>query len=163
MKTDRSDEQPNKLEKYDMQHETLERVLFGLETATHRLENLLPPKPLKLIFDEIREDRAWYLRDSLVKDCISRSNCCGRDSRCCENRHLGKLRGRRRGIGHCTIECWCCQVSRGLENNEKEINEFLKDLKEDMDLHLQFHHNFTVSRRLFHFTGQVSIWEASNR
>lgn len=86
-----------------------------------------------MTFDEIREDRAWYLRDSLVKDCIS-SGCCGRDCRCCENRHLGKLRGRRRGIGHCIIECWCCQVSRGFETNEKEVNEFLKDLKEDMDL-----------------------------
>ena len=87
LKIDRSDDELKELEKYDLKHETLGLDLFWLEIATHRFENLSPPEPLKMILSKIREDPTRYLRDSLVKDCISRGGCCGRDCRCCENRH----------------------------------------------------------------------------
>ncbi|KAJ5968371.1 hypothetical protein N7501_004619 [Penicillium viridicatum] len=87
----------------------LKCVIPEIAEALHNAEVLLPQRPLKKICDKIRQDPAWYLRKELINDCIERGGCCGRTCGCCEKRCLT---GKEKGIGYCTMGCWCCEVNR---------------------------------------------------
>lgn len=76
-------------------------------------EGHLPEKPLKRVYQQIRENPGWYLREELIKDCKSRGGCCGRSCRCCEKRASTSKPDY--GIGHCSLSCWCCDKDRGSE------------------------------------------------
>ena len=66
----------------------------------------------------VKSNPAWYLREELVEDCVSRGGCCSRDCGCCERRRLSAKNGT--GIGHCTVEYMCCIHDRGSEFTAKE-------------------------------------------
>lgn len=108
-----------------------ERFMLEKEKL-YAAEFLLPEKPLGRAYHKIRENPAWYLRTELVEDCIARGGCCGRECRCCENRHLtqnnkGKWKP---GTGHCTLECYCCSENRGFPlvgEKKLEANKRLRD------------------------------------
>lgn len=82
----------------------VERILYHLEVR-------LPRGTLKNSYDKLREDPTWYLRKELVKDCVARGGCCGRDCGCCAKRHLNS--DKRRGIGYCSMQFACCESHRG--------------------------------------------------
>jgi len=86
----------------------------------YHLETRLPRGTLKESYDKLREDPTWYLRKELVKDCAAKGGCCGRDCGCCAKRHLNS--GRRRGIGHCSILCACCEVYRGSNFTDEQLS-----------------------------------------
>lgn len=77
------------------------------ESNLYYSEAALPGIPLKELYDAVREDEKWYLRDELVKDCTRRGGCCGKGCDCCEGRLEDPAR---KGLsGHCTLGCACCQ------------------------------------------------------
>jgi hypothetical protein len=94
------------------------RILYHLEVR-------LPRGTLKNSYDKLREDPTWYLRKELVKDCVAKGGCCGRDCGCCAKRHLNSEK--RRGIGHCSTQCACCESHRGSDFTDGKLFE-LRDL-----------------------------------
>ncbi|CRL25255.1 unnamed protein product [Penicillium camemberti] len=80
-------------------------------------ESMFPPGSLKRNYDAMREDLAWYLRQELVQDCISRGGCCARGCDCCRNRATARYE---RGVGHCTGGFGCCSSERGFEYTAEE-------------------------------------------
>jgi hypothetical protein len=89
------------------------------------LEIQLPRGILKKSYDKIREDPTWYLRKELVKICVARGGCC-------EKRHLNS--DKRRGIGHCTLRCACCDSHRGSvfsDEQEAELRTVMEQSLED--------------------------------
>ena len=68
----------------------------------------------------------WWLHTALTEDCTANGGCCGRPCGCCRNRVLGT--GRDLGVGHCTIECGCCQKTRGFALSD-EAKDFLRSLR----------------------------------
>lgn len=71
-------------------------------------ENALPPQ-LKQLYDNLRRNPKWYMRQGMVEDCSAQGGCCSRGCGCCEKRSFSSEKGQ----GHCTIGCWCCSVYRG--------------------------------------------------
>jgi hypothetical protein len=61
----------------------------------------------------------------LVQDCAGKGGCCGRDCGCCINRPAD-LDTRKLGVGHCTVECGCCNKARGFELTEDEKKAYDK-------------------------------------
>lgn len=87
---------------------------------------MLPAKPLKELYDSLREDPKWYLREELVEDCKGRGGCCARECGCCEKRQATP--GYTKGIGHCSVTCGCCIETRGFELTEQEEDMFHDNL-----------------------------------
>lgn len=83
------------------------------EQRLYKLESLLPAGPFRRAYDTYRSNPKWYLHPDLRNDCAGRGGCCGRQCGCCEKREPTPRR--RRGVGHCTIECGCCAIARGFE------------------------------------------------
>ena len=79
---------------------------------------------LKMKWDELRRDKEWFMRQELVHDCSERGGCCSRACGCCFKRT--SLKGQ--GLGHCTPECWCCEVSRAVELTSFQKKEIAADL-----------------------------------
>lgn len=94
------------------------------------LEYLLPFGPL---YETWRSNPKWYLYPHLVADCADKGGCCSRQCGCCQRCESGP--GRRRGMGHCTIDCICCSEARGFDlkdsDRKKIINSSFRVL-EDM-------------------------------
>lgn len=106
-----------KLEDVKSQHMELSRRLYEVE--------VILPEFVRQNYDWIRQDPKWYMRRELVKDCVDRGGCCGRDCGCCA------LRARRyyeKGVGHCTIECLCCVGCRGFRPSVGEKSDTLKGM-----------------------------------
>lgn len=114
----RSLEDPTKdeIQVYESDLEDIKEVTWNIAQALYNTESMLPQRPLRKIYDEIRQNPAWYLRKELIQACMRRGGCCGRSCGCCEKRCLAKGRG----IGHCTTECWCCEATRGHPVTEEE-------------------------------------------
>ncbi|KAJ5443277.1 hypothetical protein N7445_004390 [Penicillium cf. griseofulvum] len=62
-----------------------------------------------------RSHPRWYMHSVLCKDCAGRGGCCERDCGCCSNRTWRKF-----SVGHCTVECSCCEKARGFKHGAKE-------------------------------------------
>ena len=92
--------------------------------ALYRAESMLRLE-FKEAYDSLRRDVRWFMREEMVQDCSDRGGCCSRECGCCERRHLSK----RKGKGHCTIECRCCISFQGFELPEEEKVEINKDLE----------------------------------
>lgn len=106
----------DEIQVYESDLEDIKEVTWNIAQALYNTESMLPQRPLRKIYDEIRQNPAWYLRKELIQACMRRGGCCGRSCGCCEKRCLAKGRG----IGHCTTECWCCEATRGHPVTEEE-------------------------------------------
>lgn len=85
------------------------------KTKLYTDEVTLPPR-LKHLYDSLRRNPKWYMREGLVKNCSAQDGCCSRGCGCCEKRSLSEKSGQ----GHCTINCWCCSVHRGCDPTATE-------------------------------------------
>ncbi|KAJ6032455.1 hypothetical protein N7540_003187 [Penicillium herquei] len=86
------------------------QIALAEYTLYHKEQSILVP--LRELYDFSREDARWFMRAELVKDCASQGGCCARDFGCCAERASSP---RKKGVGHCTVEFWCCSSSRGFE------------------------------------------------
>lgn len=93
------------------------------EHALYRAESMLEPNT-KRLYDKVRCNTMWFMREEMVQDCSDRGGCCSRQCGCCAQRHLSE---RQKGRGHCTFECWCCISFRGFDLPEEEKEEIRKD------------------------------------
>ena len=80
----------------------------------------------KDLYNSLRRDSKWFMREEMVQECSDRGGCCSRECGCCERRHLSK---RKKGRGHCTIECGCCIGFRGFELPEEQKQGMSKDFE----------------------------------
>ncbi|KAJ5601146.1 hypothetical protein N7510_010680 [Penicillium lagena] len=73
-----------------------------------------------------RSHPKWYMHRVLREDCVGRGGCCGRNCGCCSNRQniLRKF-----AIGHCTVECSCCERARGFELDPKQKAQIQETFK----------------------------------
>jgi hypothetical protein len=88
---------------------------IGAKTKLYTDEVTLPPH-LKHLYDSLRHNPKWYMREGLVENCSAQDGCCSRGCGCCEKRSLSEKKGQ----GHCTINCWCCSVHRGYGPTDTE-------------------------------------------
>jgi hypothetical protein len=117
-----------KVKEWEEEIQGLQKEICMEQHALYRCEAFLPHRPLKQMYDALRENSTWYCRPELVKDCAERGGCCGRSCRCCQKRHLTTQRTK--GIGHCTIDCSCCSEMRGADPTPEERAAILKMLTE---------------------------------
>lgn len=129
-KTEAYDDYLHNLGVLEEHHEELRRTTDHIERKLYDLESNLPQRPLKKIYDRIRQDPTWYLQKQLIQGCIANGGCCSRRCRCCEHRHLNSVR--RNGIGHCTIRCGCCASHRGFRYTEEEKTDIREDLYDSL-------------------------------
>jgi hypothetical protein len=120
------------LEEVNEQLEVVKRQYPKKEQALYRAESMLSPA-FRGLYDSVRHDAAWFMCERMVQDCSDRGGCCSRGCGCCGQRHLS---ARKKGIGHCTSECWCCISFRGFELPEKEKKEITKDMESRLKTHL---------------------------
>lgn len=103
-------EKANKeLEEAEAQFRRKEYVIYSKETMLEA--------EFKEPYDSLRRDTKWFMREEMIQDCSGRGGCCSRECGYCEQRHISK---RKRGKGHCTVECWCCITFRGYELPERK-------------------------------------------
>lgn len=107
----------HKLDDVKYQHSQLSHKLYEIETML--------PGLVKKNYELIRKDPKWYMRKELVKDCADRGGCCGRDCGCCV---LRAKHSYKKGVGHCTVECFCCVGFRGFRPSPEEKRDILKGM-----------------------------------
>lgn len=113
---------------FDNANEQLEKTRAQAPEKEYRLYravSMLDPY-FKNLYDNLRDNAQWFMRQDMVRDCSDRGGCCSRDCGCCSHRQLFKGT---KGDGHCTTECWCCTVFRGFELSAIEKEAFSKDLR----------------------------------
>jgi hypothetical protein len=106
------------LEESQLQYPIKEWALYQAECRLHSI--------LKEPYDRLRRDPKWYMREEMVQDCSDRGGCCSRECGCCEQRHLSK---KKKGRGHCTVECKCCIGLRGFELPESQKQEMRQNFE----------------------------------
>lgn len=119
------DSYKTQLEEANEQLEEAKRQYPRKEQALYRAESMLPPI-FRDVYDSIRHDAAWFMCEGMVQDCSDRGGCCSRGCGCCAQRHLSE---KKKGIGHCTSECWCCISFRGFELPEQEKEEITNGIE----------------------------------
>ncbi|KAJ5371593.1 hypothetical protein N7517_003599 [Penicillium concentricum] len=72
------------LEKANQQLKNAQLQYPRKEYALYRAER----RGLKEVYDSLRRDPKWFMREELVQDCSDRGGCCSRDCGCCAQRHL---------------------------------------------------------------------------
>ena len=82
-------------------------------------------RPLKKIYDRIRQNPALYHRKELTNDCVERGGCCSRSCGCCKKRCLTS---KERGAGYCTEQCYCCGVNRGYNISRAQWETVMSNL-----------------------------------
>lgn len=118
---------PEEQAKINDKLDTLRADYFLEDLRRERLRSYFIDESLNRAFDLWRSHPYWYLHKTLIDDCATRGGCCGRACGCCRNRKLPPQR--RSAVGHCTLECLCCQVSRDFESHrlgdtaKKWVNE----------------------------------------
>ncbi len=116
-----SSELDNTSEQLEKTRAQVPRKEYGL----YRAVSMLDPY-FKRLYDDLRDNAQWFMRQDMVRDCSDRGGCCSRNCVCCSHRQLFK---RKKGDGHCTTECWCCTVFRGFELSADDKEEISKDLR----------------------------------
>lgn len=97
--------------------EDLKGEFFTTDLKRQQLREGFTTGSLIRAFDLWRSKSEWYLHKTLIEDCALRGGCCGRTCGCCRNRKLPPTR--QSATGHCTVECLCCQNSRGFALSEQ--------------------------------------------
>jgi hypothetical protein len=113
------------LEKANQQLKEVQLQYPRKEDALYRVTSMVRPY-FKELYDSLRRDPEWFMREELVQDCSDRGGCCSRECGCCAQRYLSP---RKKGRGHCTIECRCCIGFRGFEFPEEEKEEIRRDFE----------------------------------
>lgn len=124
-------EDKEKLATYLEELKTCSKSYWFGERHLCALEAMIPPDPLRRAYDTWRSNPKWYLHPHLVKDCADNGGCCSRQCGCCQKRALNTER--RRGIGHCTIDCACCSKARGFELEDSERKKIIKSSFERLE------------------------------
>lgn len=121
----------SQLADWEKELELLQRKCWKQELKLYELEQMIPEWPLKHNYDLLRESGAWYMRKELAKDCADQGGCCSRSCGCCGQRHLDSER--KKGIGHCTLECSCCSIYRVAELSAVEKAEISGRLRDNLE------------------------------
>lgn len=114
----------SQLKELEKQLQELKKTRSRKVRVLYEWECMLGMGSLRKGYISVKSNPAWYLREELVEDCVSRGGCCSRDCGCCERRRLSAKNGT--GIGHCTVECMCCIHDRGSEftaEEKKDVND----------------------------------------
>ena len=114
--------------KYDEADQEVEEAKVRreeLDYSLYRAESMLSPR-LKLFHNLMRDDPGWFMRKEMVCDCSDQGGCCSRQCGCCGKRQHSV---EKRGMGHCTSECWCCLSFRGFDLSEQEKERRREDLR----------------------------------
>ena len=116
--------------------QVLNESYFLAERRWYGLVDQFTFGPLKRAFEFWRSHPQWYLHRALSEDCVKRGGCCGRACRCCH--HRKPTSARKFGVGHCTVECACCEKARGFKLDEtatKAMTQFYALSGEGENLH----------------------------
>ena len=106
-------------------------------------------------FELWRSHPRWYMHRDLVKYCAGRQGCCARACGCCANRSIDDTRSL--GVGHCTLECACCDRARGFEISTTEKKRLKELYKVNTEEGSDFLSRFIVRLSMFGVTGDS--WE----
>ncbi|CAG8185086.1 unnamed protein product [Penicillium salamii] len=98
---------------------------WSLSQEWWRWRSALHPGTQLWGFELWRSHPRWYMHRDLVNYCVGRQGCCARGCGCCVNRKIDD--SRILGIGHCTLECACCERARGFKVSDEE-KQRLKEL-----------------------------------
>ncbi|CAG8075656.1 unnamed protein product [Penicillium salamii] len=93
--------------------DSLQEKYWQLSQQWWRWRFSLEPGSQERAFELWRSHPRWYMHRDLIKECTSRQGCCSRDCGCCVNRKVDE--SRHLGVGHCTLECACCERARGFK------------------------------------------------
>ena len=96
--------------------EALNKKYWKLEQIWWQCYSSLMDGHQRRAFDLWRSNPKWYMHATLVEDCANKKGCCSRGCGCCSRREASASRPL--GVGHCTVECSCCQKFRGFEVSE---------------------------------------------
>ncbi|CAG8154536.1 unnamed protein product [Penicillium nalgiovense] len=122
------------LEKTNQQLKEFQLQYARKEYALYQATSMLTSY-FKELYDNLRRDPKWFMREELVQDCSDRGGCCGRECGCCAQRcEEVKNSSQRKGRGHCTTECQCCIGFRGFEFPEEDKEEIRRDFKARVEL-----------------------------
>ncbi|CAG7925403.1 unnamed protein product [Penicillium olsonii] len=114
--------------KYDEADQEVEEAKVRreeLDYSLYRAESMLSYN-LKFFHNLMRDDPGWFMRKAMVRDCSDQGGCCSRQCGCCGKRQHSV---EKRGMGHCTSECWCCLSFRGFDLSEREKERRREDLR----------------------------------
>lgn len=101
--------------------QALSEEYFLVERRWYDLTDRFTFGPLKRAFELWQSHPQWYLHRLLSEDCAKRGGCCGRACRCCHRRKPPSVR--KFGVGHCTVECACCQEFRGFKLLHRQLRK----------------------------------------
>jgi hypothetical protein len=125
------EEKGTRLDQYDTRLRDIRRGYSYAERNLYFAESMFPLGPLQKSYDSLRQDPNWYLRKELARDCARRGGCCSRGCGCCEKRRSTTERSK--GIGHCTVSCYCCSIARGFHYTEKEKQRIGNELRQRLE------------------------------
>lgn len=113
----------------DLQEElsTLSTEYWTLERRWWEIRSSYDDGPLTRGIDFWRSQPKWYMHQVLVEDCMGRGGCCGRDCGCCSHRQSE----RKFAVGHCTVECSCCERARGFALDPEQKSQIRESFKLD--------------------------------
>lgn len=101
------DSTPARMQEIREEIQYLKQNYFFADREWHQILSTFANPTLLRGFHFWRSDPQWYLHKTLVQICAEHGGCCARNCGCCQTRDLGS--NRRLGVGHCTLECRCCQ------------------------------------------------------
>ncbi|KAJ5868557.1 hypothetical protein N7534_003110 [Penicillium rubens] len=129
-KTNSVESTRTELEKTHQQLKEAQVECARKEYALYEATSMLTPY-IKKLYDNLRRDPKWFMREELVQDCSDRGGCCSRECGCCAQRceEEKNLLQRKKGRGHCTTECQCCIGFRGFEFPEEDKEKIRRDFE----------------------------------
>ena len=108
-----------RLEEIDEELLSLKSEYWKADQKWYGLREQFHCQYLKRALDLWRSEPTWYLHKVLCDDCVDRGGCCSRGCGCCRTRALQVGSTRQLAVGHCTVECGCCQDARGFALSEE--------------------------------------------
>ncbi|CAG8892899.1 unnamed protein product [Penicillium egyptiacum] len=108
---------------------TLSKEYWTLERRWWKIRFSFEDSPLTRGIDYWRPQPKWYMHRVLWEDCVGRGGCCGRDCGCCSHRQSE----RKFAVGHCTVECSCCEKARGFALDLEQKSQIQDSFKLDYD------------------------------
>lgn len=107
----------------------LAKEYWNLERRWWKIRSSFKDGPLTRAIELWRSHPKWYMHRVLREDCAGRGGCCGRGCGCCSNRQ--NIPERKFAVGHCTVECSCCERPRGFELDPEQKSQIQEAFKLD--------------------------------